>query len=334
MVSCGAGALVVRLAAGAGDVEVPSHVEDALLEGAAGRVAVVLLGECGEEPAAVRVKRADVEGASIGVDLPIAAAGVDAAARGDDRVDAVGLDGRAGRAVGVCIDVGVEGEDVAWVSQRDLGGLVPGHTIDCAEVPADVQRPSARGKRKREHLGVAAGWAGGSPDLAHAGRPRREHAGGRHSGKAVACCAGNPAELAAQVDVAGAADPDHVHAVVCAGIPRLDVPLETAHCCHVFPRLAANAGEDATEVHPPLDDRDGIDPAIHARIPPQQPAGTSIDCGGVCTRNRMRPRRGSGRSQRREVAAEVDHPVRDPDRADGTVCLPCRDRRSRCGCGR
>ena len=45
VVSGGAGAGVVGLTAGAGDVEVASHVEDAFAERAGGGVAVVLLGE-------------------------------------------------------------------------------------------------------------------------------------------------------------------------------------------------------------------------------------------------------------------------------------------------
>jgi hypothetical protein len=69
---------VVGLAVGAGDVEVAAGVEDAAAEGAAGCVAVVLLGEAREEPAAVGVEGGDVERSVVRVDLPVSAAGVDA----------------------------------------------------------------------------------------------------------------------------------------------------------------------------------------------------------------------------------------------------------------
>jgi pimeloyl-ACP methyl ester carboxylesterase len=111
VMSGGAGSGVVGLAVGPGNVEMPAGVEDASAEGAARCVAVVLFGEIGEQAAAVGVEGADVEGPAVPVYLPVAATGEDAVGGRDDGVDAVRLDGGAGWAVGVRVDVGVERQD-------------------------------------------------------------------------------------------------------------------------------------------------------------------------------------------------------------------------------
>src|SRR5436190_23654042 len=94
--------------------------------------------------------------------------------------------------------------------------------------------------------------------------------------EAVTCCAGHAAELAAQVDAAGGAEPDHLHAGIRARVPRLEVSLAPANGGHVSTRLAFNPTKDSTQVHALPEDGDRIDAAVHARIPGQQPTGARV----------------------------------------------------------
>src|SRR3954471_16980867 len=152
---------------------------------------------------------------------------------------------------------------------------------------------------------MAARRAGRTADLADAGRPGLEGAGRGNLGQTVACGAGDAAELAAQVHAAGTPDPDHVHIGVRPRIPPLDMSPATADGRHVSTPLATNAGEHASYVDSPPEDRDGVDAAVHSRIPMQQPTGTSVDRSSMGARNSVRPRRCASWPQRREIAAQV-----------------------------